>query len=65
MESALLLETVRDAGRKSHGQRCMKPARVIYMVSKGSILEKFLMIFLDQMLGPAAALSFLNKQGWK
>lgn len=55
----LLLEIARDAGSKSLGGRSfMKPMWVIYMVSKGSILEKFLFIFLDLMLGPAVALSF-------
>lgn len=50
---------------KPRGQEFYETHVVIYMVSKGSILEKFLLIFLDLMLGPAAALSFLNKQGWK
>ena len=43
------------------GKELYEACVVIYMGSKGSILEKFLLIFLDLMLGPAAALSFLNK----
>lgn len=41
----------------------MKPVQVIYMVSKGSILEKVLWIFLDLMLWSCCCTFVLNKHG--
>lgn len=39
--------------------------RLFLCPQEEALVEKFLLVFLDPMLGPAAALSFLNKQGRK